>query len=62
MDNRTETLTLRLSKEEKNLIINGAKETCLSVADYLVLSALAVGVLDSNTLNKQISHLERQTA
>lgn len=58
MENRTETLTLRLSKEEKNLIIKGAKETCLSVADYLVLSALSVGVLDSNTLNKQISHVE----
>ncbi len=61
MDNRTETLSLRLSKEEKNLIIKGAKETCLSVTDYLVLSALSVGVLDSNTLNKRILHDEYHT-
>lgn len=60
MNNRTEMLTLRLSKEEKNLIIKCAKETCLSVADYLVLSALSVGVHDASALNKQIAHRTNQ--
>ena len=37
---RTESLTIRLTAEEKSLIKAGAKKRKLSVTDYILLSAL----------------------
>lgn len=38
--NRTESLTIRLTAEEKSLIKAGAERRKLSVTDYILLSAL----------------------
>lgn len=42
MNIRDDSLTITLSSEEKQFIIQNAKKAFLSVTDYLILSALSV--------------------
>lgn len=42
MSNRTEELTILLSQKEKDFIIKSATDKCLSIEDFIMLSALSV--------------------
>ena len=50
MCNRTEELTVILSKKGKEYILTNATDKCLTIEDYILLSALS---LDSRKTKKQ---------
>ena len=42
MSNRTKELTILLSQKEKEFIIKKASDKCLSIEDFIILSALSL--------------------
>lgn len=43
MKDRTEFLTIKLSKEEKEYVLQFAEKTCLSESDLILLAILSLG-------------------
>ena len=46
MKRRTEELAIKVSKEEKNFLLQCAEKACLSLSDFIVLSALSLDLAD----------------
>ena len=48
VNNRTEELMIRLSPKERNFIIKSAIDKCLSIEDFIMLSALSVDITQNS--------------
>lgn len=44
MENRSDSLMLPLTEREKEFIIDCAEKACLSISDFVLLSALAINL------------------
>lgn len=58
MENRSDFLMLPLTEREKEFIIDCAQKVCLSISDFVLLSALAINLPErcNTTEEKHTQH------